>query len=423
MVIRVDACLRRRSRRSPTTSCKSAVSQSGPSITPRSSRAPSSPGEKPRRAPHSQSFGPRTRRLHRPRGAAPSSTRDADGLLHGAQLRAVPVRHRGDRARPVREHPAREGVAFGASPVGVEPAALDALLASCDRASTTGRRDYAVLAHVRLGLRPSSRTVSLEEIDRRGAQLVVRGKEDATAGFLSRTTSVRHWPTTCATGPPTTSRAVFLSARPPFEAMSRDAVVFAPALPPSVPHPGCRRRSPAPPPRHRPARQRRSFTTSENCSATTSQPPRPFTRRLTSSAFPSSCAPSPERARDDHPLTTSTAISVWVAPSATSCATTSGCSARSSPLSKTGERARSPPRTRSTGPPEPPALAKLDAASRSCAASPPTSPPSTKRPRSCPHGSARQALCGGRPISSVTKRLSPCERRGASFAQRPSLRR
>jgi site-specific recombinase XerD len=120
---------------------------------------------------------------------------------------------------------------FGALPVGVEPAALDALLASCDRASTTGRRDYAVLVLMsRLGLRAIEiARLCLEDIDWRGAGLVVRGKGgrhgrlplphdvgEALADYL------RHG------RPPTTSRAVFLSARPPFEAMSRNAVVFVP---------------------------------------------------------------------------------------------------------------------------------------------------------------------------------------------------
>ena len=120
---------------------------------------------------------------------------------------------------------------FGALPVGVEPAVLEALLQSCDRASATGRRDYAVLVLMsRLGLRAAEiARICLEDLDWRGAELVVRGKGgrqarlplphdvgEAVADYL------RHG------RPASASRAAFLCARPPFEAISRNAVVFVP---------------------------------------------------------------------------------------------------------------------------------------------------------------------------------------------------
>jgi integrase/recombinase XerD len=52
------------------------------------------------------------------------------------------------------------------------------LLASCDRRSAIGRRDHAVvLTLLRLGLRASElASLTLDDIDWRGAELVVRGK-------------------------------------------------------------------------------------------------------------------------------------------------------------------------------------------------------------------------------------------------------
>lgn len=120
---------------------------------------------------------------------------------------------------------------FGALPVGVEPAVLDALLDSCDRTSATGRRDFAVLVLMsRLGLRAAEiARLCLEDLDWRAAELSVRGKGgrhgrlplphdvgEAIADYLREGR------------PESTSRAVFLSAKPPFETMSRNAVVFVP---------------------------------------------------------------------------------------------------------------------------------------------------------------------------------------------------
>jgi site-specific recombinase XerD len=63
-------------------------------------------------------------------------------------------------------------------PRGLEPVVVARLLASCNRHSLTGRRDYAVLLLLtRLGLRAGEvAAIRLEDLDWRGGELLVRGK-------------------------------------------------------------------------------------------------------------------------------------------------------------------------------------------------------------------------------------------------------
>lgn len=63
-------------------------------------------------------------------------------------------------------------------PRGLTPTVVKALLASCDRATATGRRDYAMLVLlVRLGLRAAEvADLRLDDIDWRRGEIVVRGK-------------------------------------------------------------------------------------------------------------------------------------------------------------------------------------------------------------------------------------------------------
>ena len=63
-------------------------------------------------------------------------------------------------------------------PRGLEPAAIKKLLASCDRRTLIGRRDYAILLLLsRLGLRASEvAAIELDDIDWRAGLLLVRGK-------------------------------------------------------------------------------------------------------------------------------------------------------------------------------------------------------------------------------------------------------
>lgn len=63
-------------------------------------------------------------------------------------------------------------------PRGLTAAEMKALLASCDRATPTGRRDYAILVLlVRLGLRAAEvAALRLDDVDWRAGEIVVRGK-------------------------------------------------------------------------------------------------------------------------------------------------------------------------------------------------------------------------------------------------------
>lgn len=64
-------------------------------------------------------------------------------------------------------------------PRGLEPAAVNKLLASCDRRTLAGRRNYAILLLVRLGLRAGEvAAIQLEGIDWRAGLLLVRGKDN-----------------------------------------------------------------------------------------------------------------------------------------------------------------------------------------------------------------------------------------------------
>jgi integrase/recombinase XerD len=65
-------------------------------------------------------------------------------------------------------------------PRGIAPGQAAALLASCDRDSAAGRRDYAILTLlIRMGLRAGEVTgLTLEDIDWRAGELTVRGKGD-----------------------------------------------------------------------------------------------------------------------------------------------------------------------------------------------------------------------------------------------------
>lgn len=74
--------------------------------------------------------------------------------------------------------PAVAGWRLAGLPKGLTPGQLRALLASCDRRTATGRRDYAVLLLLsRLGLRAGEvAALRLEDIDWRCGQIQVRGK-------------------------------------------------------------------------------------------------------------------------------------------------------------------------------------------------------------------------------------------------------
>jgi integrase len=116
-------------------------------------------------------------------------------------------------------------------PRGVDRTTAAALLASCDRRTAVGRRDFAILTLlVRLGMRAGEvAALRLEDIDWRAGELVVRGKGsrldrlplpqdvgEAVADYL------RHG------RPPSSCRALFVRACAPGGAMSPGSVAMVP---------------------------------------------------------------------------------------------------------------------------------------------------------------------------------------------------
>ncbi|HYX47111.1 MAG TPA: site-specific integrase, partial [Sphingomicrobium sp.] len=116
-------------------------------------------------------------------------------------------------------------------PRALEPGAVTRLLAACDRRTSSGRRDFAVLMLlVRLGLRAGEvRSLNLDDIDWRAGELVVRGKGnrierlplpaevgEAVAAYLRR-------------GRPVTAqgRAVFVRVRAPHRPLSSSGLTQA----------------------------------------------------------------------------------------------------------------------------------------------------------------------------------------------------
>jgi integrase/recombinase XerD len=83
-------------------------------------------------------------------------------------------------ALPQAAVPGVAGRRAGMLPQGLPPAQVSCLLASCDRDTVIGRRDYAVLVLLaRLGLRAGEITaLTLEDLDWRHGQILVRGKAD-----------------------------------------------------------------------------------------------------------------------------------------------------------------------------------------------------------------------------------------------------
>ena len=74
--------------------------------------------------------------------------------------------------------PSPAGHALAGLPRALEPGQVEAMLASCDPATATGRRDRAVLLLLsRMGLRAGeAATLGLDDIDWRRGEITVRGK-------------------------------------------------------------------------------------------------------------------------------------------------------------------------------------------------------------------------------------------------------
>lgn len=116
-------------------------------------------------------------------------------------------------------------------PVLVEPETVSRLLDSCDRSTTTGLRDFAILTlMVRLGLRANEiANIRLEDLNWHAGVLLVHGKggqdapmplsADVGAALVSYLRKGR---------PRTDCRQVFLDATDPGRGLSRNGVVFVP---------------------------------------------------------------------------------------------------------------------------------------------------------------------------------------------------
>jgi integrase/recombinase XerD len=124
--------------------------------------------------------------------------------------------------------PAAPGRRATSLPRGIAPGQAAALLASCDRDSAAGRRDYAILTLlIRMGLRAGEVIgLALDDIDWRTGELTVRGKADdharlplpadvgeAIAGYL-RYGRAR-----------TADRHLFVTVRAPFTGLARNTSV------------------------------------------------------------------------------------------------------------------------------------------------------------------------------------------------------
>lgn len=158
--------------------------------------------------------------------------------LRAAQLTVVALRSllrflhlEGELERSLADAvPSVYGPRLSGLPKRLEPGQVDALLASCDTATMIGLRDLAILTVLsRLGLRAAEvAALSLEDIDWRAGELVVRGKGtrcerlplpadvgEAIVGYLRD-------------GRPTSAldRSVFVRVRAPHHRLSPGAVTF-----------------------------------------------------------------------------------------------------------------------------------------------------------------------------------------------------
>ena len=114
-------------------------------------------------------------------GAAPQPGRYAVTGQRAALAAALPAPDRAcGRGRWPRAVPSVPGWRPGSLPRGVGAGQVAAMLASCDRDSAVGRRDYAILLLLtRLGLRAGEVIgVTLDDIDWRAGELLVTGKAD-----------------------------------------------------------------------------------------------------------------------------------------------------------------------------------------------------------------------------------------------------
>jgi integrase/recombinase XerD len=110
---------------------------------------------------------------------------------------------------------------------GLDPQQVARLLASCDRRTSTGRRDFAVLTVLaRLGLRAGEvAALRLEDVNWRAGEITVRGKGNRRDRLPLPVDVGRAIADYCRRGRPRADcRAVFLHGRAPYAALTPSAV-------------------------------------------------------------------------------------------------------------------------------------------------------------------------------------------------------
>jgi len=126
--------------------------------------------------------------------------------------------------------PAVAGWKLSGLPKGLEPGQLARLLASCDRSTATGRRDYAVLLLLsRLGLRAGEvARLGLDDIDWRRGELIITGKGNRSEKLplptdvgTAITAYLRHGRPPAAEG-----RSVFVRVHAPLQALTTGGVTM-----------------------------------------------------------------------------------------------------------------------------------------------------------------------------------------------------
>jgi site-specific recombinase XerD len=126
--------------------------------------------------------------------------------------------------------PSVAGWRLSGLPKGLEPAQLRRLLASCDRRTTTGRRDYAIMLLLsRLGLRAGEvARLGLADIDWRAGEIAVVGKGNRAERLplpadvgAAVATYLRHGRPASAEG-----RSVFVRVHAPHQALTTGGVTM-----------------------------------------------------------------------------------------------------------------------------------------------------------------------------------------------------
>jgi integrase/recombinase XerD len=110
---------------------------------------------------------------------------------------------------------------------GLEPDQVERLLASCDRRTSGGRRDFAILTVLaRLGLRANEvATLRVDDVDWRAGEITVHGKGNRTDRLPLPVDVGQAIAGYCRRGRPRGScRALFVQARAPYTALSAAAV-------------------------------------------------------------------------------------------------------------------------------------------------------------------------------------------------------